>query len=172
MLARTRSVAGRSHRPRRGARVLAAALLGWVTGCFGTPFPEPVSLGHGVYAFLGAREEPSRANRGHVANQGFIAAAEGVIVVDSGTNAAFGEHMLQAIRARTSKPVAIVILTQPVDEAIFGATVLQRHGGPILAHEAAAKLMAERCETCLKNLTRTLGEDVMGGTRVPRPDRV
>jgi glyoxylase-like metal-dependent hydrolase (beta-lactamase superfamily II) len=172
MLARRRRAPGRSRRARRGARVLVAALLAWAAGAFGAPFPEPVSLGHGVYAFLGTREEPSRANRGHVANQGFIAAAEGVIVIDSGSNAAFAEHMLQAIRARTSKPLAIVILTQPVDAAIFGATVLQRHGGPVLAHEAAAKLMAERCETCLKNLTSALGEGVMGGTRLPRPDRV
>jgi glyoxylase-like metal-dependent hydrolase (beta-lactamase superfamily II) len=170
MLAR---VPGAADRPRRAWRcALAAALLAWPGGAFASPFPEPVSLGHGVYAFVGAREEPSRANRGHVANQAFITAPEGVIVIDSGSNAAFAEHMLRAIRARTGKPLAIVILTQPVDDAIFGATVLQHHGGSVLAHEAAAKLMGERCETCLKSLTSALGDDVMGGTRLPRPDRV
>jgi glyoxylase-like metal-dependent hydrolase (beta-lactamase superfamily II) len=80
--------------------------------------------------------------------------------------------MLAAIRARTGKPTAIVILTGPVDAAIFGATVFQRHGVPVLAHEAAAKLIAERCHACLRNLANRLGEDVMAGTRVPRPDRL
>jgi glyoxylase-like metal-dependent hydrolase (beta-lactamase superfamily II) len=172
MLARGCRVASRPQRARLGARVCAAVLLAWASGGLGAPFPEPVGLGHDVYAFLGAPEEPSRANRGQVANQAFIAAADGVIVIDSGASAAFAAHMLRAIRARTGKPLAMVIVTRPADDAIFGATVLQRHGAVVLAHAAAARLIAERCATCLDNLTRALGADAMDGTRVPRPDRV
>src|SRR6185503_8310752 len=135
------------------------------------PFPEPVELGHGVHVFFGAREEASRANGGHVANQGFIVARGGVIVIDSGLSAAFAEHMLRAIRARTAKPLALVILTWPVDEAIFGAAFFQQQGTQVLAHEAAARLIAERCQRCLEQRTRALGEELMAGTRVPRPDR-
>ena len=151
---------------------LAAALISWVAECSGAPFPEPVDLGHGVHVFFGAPEEASQANRGHVANQGFIIAATGVIVIDTGLSAAFGKHMLRAIRARTEKPLAIVILTWPMDEAIFGATVFQQHGAPVLAHEAAAQLIAERCQVCLGNRTTALGAQLMAGTRVPRPDRL
>jgi glyoxylase-like metal-dependent hydrolase (beta-lactamase superfamily II) len=136
------------------------------------PFPEPVDLGHGVHVFLGAREEASSTNRGHVANQGFIVASGGVIVIDSGLSAAFAEHMLRAIRARTEKPLAVLILTWPMDEAVFGATLFQQHGVPVLAHEAAARLIAERCERCLENRTAALGAELMAGTRVPHPDRV
>jgi glyoxylase-like metal-dependent hydrolase (beta-lactamase superfamily II) len=149
---------------------LGAALAMTVAGA--APFPEPVDLGHGVHVFFGAREEASRENGGHVANQGFIVASGGVIVVDSGLNAAFAEHMLRAIRARTEKPLALVILTWPMDEAIFGASVFQQHGAPVLAHEAAARLIAERCQRCLENRTAALGGELMAGTRVPRPDRV
>ncbi len=156
----------------RGKGVIFAALLAAGGGCFGAPFAEPVALGGGAYVFLGAREEPSRANRGHVANQGFIVADTGVVVIDSGASAAFAEHMRRAISARTDRPVQLVILTRPTDAAIFGATVFQRHGTPILAHEAAAALIAERCATCLKNLQTALGEDIMTGTAVPRPDRL
>jgi glyoxylase-like metal-dependent hydrolase (beta-lactamase superfamily II) len=136
------------------------------------PFAEPVDLGHGVHVFLGAREEASGENAGHVANQGFIVASSGVIVIDSGLNAAFAEHMLRAIRARTEKPLALVILTWPMDEAIFGASAFQQHGAPVLAHEAAARLIAERCQRCLESRTAALGAERMAGTRVPRPDRL
>ena len=156
----------------RGRHLLAASFLVWGAGALGAPFPAPVSLGDGAYVFFGAREEPSRANQGHVANQGFIVTRDGVIIVDSGASAAFAEHMLRAIRARTDKSVVLVILTRPTDEAIFGAAVFQQQGASILAHRAASQLIAERCETCLKNLTSVLGEDLMAGTRVPRPDRV
>src|SRR5215468_8089421 len=156
----------------RGRLLLVASSLLWGAGALGAPFPEPVSLGRGAYVFFGALEEPSRANQGHVANQGFIVADDGVIIVDTGASAAFAEHMLRAIRARTDKAVVLVILTRPIDEAIFGAAVFQQQGASILAHRAASQLIAERCETCLKNLTSVLGEDLMAGTRVPRPDRV
>ena len=36
-------------------------------------------------------------------------------------------------------------------------------------HRSAARLMAARCENCLKTLIRVLGADEMTGTRVIRP---
>jgi len=154
------------------ARALAVLGIAAASLAAAAPFPEPVNLGRGVHVFLGAREEASRENAGHIANQGFIVAADGVIVIDSGLSAAFAEHMLRAIRARTGKPLALVILTWPMDEAIFGASVFQQNGVPVLAHEAAARLIAERCQRCLESRTTALGLELMAGTRVPRPDRV
>src|SRR5262245_25849346 len=155
------------------ARVLAGLFAAFaVSLARAAPYPEPIDLGHGVYVFVGAREEASRANGGHIANEGFIVAAEGVIVIDSGLSAGFAAHMSSVIRARTAKPVALVILTWPMDEAIFGAARFQDAGAPVLAHEAAARLIAERCERCLAQRRTSLGDDIMAGTRVPRPDRV
>jgi glyoxylase-like metal-dependent hydrolase (beta-lactamase superfamily II) len=155
------------------ARAIAALAAGSIAStAHAAPYPEPIDLGHGVHVFVGAREEASRANGGHVANQGFIVAADGVIVIDSGLSAGFAAHMLRAIRARTGKPLALVILTWPMDEAIFGAALFQDRGAPVLAHDAAARLIAERCERCLAQRRTALGEELMAGTRVPRPDRV
>ena len=154
------------------ARGLLATVAAWTTGSFATPFPEPVELGPGAYVFFGAREEPRRSNRGHVSNQGFIVAASGVIVIDSGSTPVFARHMIAAIRARTAKPLAFVVLTRPVDDAIFGATVFQQHGARLVAHEAAAQVIAERCALCLRNLAAELGEDLTAGAGVPRLDRV
>jgi glyoxylase-like metal-dependent hydrolase (beta-lactamase superfamily II) len=150
---------------------LLAAAMGAALECWAAPFPEPVDLGQGVHLFLGAREEASAENGGHVANQAFIVAPGGVIVIDTGLSAAFARHMLRAIRARTDKPVAVVILTWPMDEAVFGASVFQEQGAQVLAHDAAARLIAERCQICLERRIATLGAERMAGTRVPRPDR-
>src|SRR5205814_4526368 len=114
------------------AALFAAASIAGVAECRAAPFPEPVDLGHGVHVFVGAREEASPANGGHVANQAFIVAAAGVIVIDTGLSAAFARHMLRAIRARTEKRVAVVILTWPMDEAVFGASVFQEQGAEVL----------------------------------------
>ena len=155
------------------ARAIAAIATGFIASTgHAAPYPEPIDLGHGAHVLVGAREEASRANGAHVANQGFIVAASGVIVIDSGLSAGFAAHMLRAIRARTGKPLALVILTWPVDEAIFGAALFQDRGAPVLAHEAAARLIAERCEGCLAQRRKALGDELMAGTRVPRPDRV
>jgi glyoxylase-like metal-dependent hydrolase (beta-lactamase superfamily II) len=147
-------------------------VLVWACASSASPVIEAVDAAHGVYAFFGAREAPSRANGGHVANQAIIVATGGVIVIDSGASALHAERMWRAIRSQTDKPLAALILTRPVDDAIFGATVLQQHGAELLAHEDAAHLIATRCEICRKNLADALGDDVMTGTRVPRPDRV
>jgi glyoxylase-like metal-dependent hydrolase (beta-lactamase superfamily II) len=155
------------------ARALAAFALAIVASAAHTaPYPEAIDLGHGVHVFVGALEEANRTNGGHIANQGFIVGAEGVIVIDSGLSAGFAEHMLHVIRSRTDKPLALVILTWPMDEAIFGAAVFQRRGAQVLAHEAAARLMAERCERCLAQRRTSLGDELMAGTQVPRPDRL
>jgi glyoxylase-like metal-dependent hydrolase (beta-lactamase superfamily II) len=155
----------------RALAALAAACLAASLGA-AAPFPEPVAVGNGVHVFFGAREEASRTNGGHIANQGFIIAPRGVIVIDSGLSAAFAEHMLRAIRARTEKPLAILILTWPMDEAIFGAAVFQDQGVQVYAHEAASRLIAERCQRCLESRTAALGAEIMAGTRVPRPQRL
>jgi glyoxylase-like metal-dependent hydrolase (beta-lactamase superfamily II) len=154
--------------------MLALGLLAAIaiTECRAAPYPEPVDLGQGVHVFFGAREEASAANGGHVANQAFIIAAAGVIVIDTGLNAAFARHMLRAIRARTDKPVAAVILTWPMDEAVFGASVFQEQGAEVLAHEAAARLIAERCQVCLERRTAALGPELMADTHLPRPGRL
>src|SRR3954453_15433959 len=99
-----------------GAGLPAAASIAAVADCCAAPFPEPVDLGHGGHVFLGARAEASPANGGPVANQAFILAPAGVIVIDTGLSAAFARHMLRAIRARTHKPGAVGGLTLPLAE--------------------------------------------------------
>ena len=53
----------------------------------------------------------------------------------------------------------------------MGSAAFAERGIPVIAHEASARLVTARCETCLKNLERILGEDVMRDTKVLAPPK-
>jgi glyoxylase-like metal-dependent hydrolase (beta-lactamase superfamily II) len=133
---------------------------------------DAISMGHGVYAFVGANAEASPANNGFVGNSGFIVGATGVVVIDTGASYAHGKAMLAAIEQITRKPVEVVILTHAVQDFVFGAAAFAERGIPMLAHRKTLDLMRARCEHCLENLRKVLGEDAMARTRLVLPQQV
>jgi len=142
------------------------------TGCatrgHGAPVAEPVAPG--VYLLRGSGGEVGPDNRGRIGNAGFIVGPGGVLVIDSGVSRRHGQALLVAIRRVTPLPVRQLVLTHVRQEFLFGATAFQDAGAQIAMHPAAARLMAGRCEGCLKTLQRVLGNDEMQGTRVVKPD--
>ncbi|SAL14024.1 beta-lactamase domain-containing protein [Caballeronia terrestris] len=133
--------------------------------------PAPVAIAEGVYVMLGDGDAVAPANRGIVANNGFIVGKSGVTVVDTGSSYRYGRAMIEAIRKLTPLPVELVIITHQAPEFVFGASAFRDKGVPILAQRRAAELIRERCAICLKNLQRTLGDEEMSGSRVTVPDR-
>jgi glyoxylase-like metal-dependent hydrolase (beta-lactamase superfamily II) len=125
-----------------------------------------------VYAVLGATGEPSLANSGRVGNSGFIVGPRGTVVVDTGLSYTQGRELLAAVAKVTQQPVRLVIITHGVQEYLFGSRAFAERHIPILAHRETAGLMRSRCETCLKNLRKLLGNRVMRGTRLVIPDRL
>ncbi len=125
-----------------------------------------------VYALIADQGDIEPANGGFVGNLGYLVGERGVVVIDAGISYGFGERMRATIAASTSLPVALVVLTDPIQEFHFGAAAFQDRGVPVLAHRDAAALIAQRCETCLKRLRVTLGDDAMAGSRVVVPDRL
>ena len=134
--------------------------------------PEPVSVAPGVYALIADKGEISTQNRGVVGNAGFIVGSSGVVVIDTGISYRYGNEMLASIASVTALPIELAIISHPVQEFLFGAAAFQERGIPVLAQQKAAELMRNRCEACLKNLRRLLGEDEMRGSRVVTPDRI
>lgn len=133
--------------------------------------PAAVEVAPGVFMVQGARGEADPANLGRIGNAGFIVGESGVIAVDSGTSYRQGAALLEAIGRVTTKPVRLVLITHARQEFLFGAMAYRERGIPVHMHRKAALLMASRCENCLKNLRRTLGEEEMRGTAVLKPDR-
>lgn len=126
----------------------------------------------GVYVLRGQAGEIDPANLGRTANIGFIVGPQGVLAIDSGVSRRQGEAMLAAIRRVTPLPIRQLVLTHVRQEFLFGAAAFQAAGVPTTMHPAAARLMAGRCEGCLKTLQRVLGADEMQGTRVIKPEHL
>jgi glyoxylase-like metal-dependent hydrolase (beta-lactamase superfamily II) len=133
--------------------------------------PRPMTVAPGVYVLRGTGDAVMPKNHGIVANNGFIVGPSGVAVIDTGSSYRYGRAMIEAIRGVTSLPIELVIITHQAPEFVFGASAFRDAGVPILAHRRTAELIRERCEICLRNLLRTLGEDEMSGSRVTVPDR-
>ena len=150
-------------------RLLLACLAFWSHLAFGI---QPIRVAPDVYAFVGTGGDVNPANRGFVANSGFIVGADGIIVIDSGTSYRHGLDMRAAIAKASRRPIRLVILTHAAQEFIFGAAAFQELGVPILAHRKSAEWMRARCETCLARLQRTLGRGFMHGSKVVTPNRL
>jgi glyoxylase-like metal-dependent hydrolase (beta-lactamase superfamily II) len=130
-----------------------------------------VRIDEGVYA-LQPGAEYAVAGLPRRANAAFVVGPLGVVVIDTGISHREGREILSAVRRVTRRPVRLAILTHPDQEVIFGASAFQADGIPVLMHRSAARIVAGRCETCLRNLKATLGEDAMAATRVVTPDRL
>jgi glyoxylase-like metal-dependent hydrolase (beta-lactamase superfamily II) len=154
------------------AAALAFAAMSAFPGCatVGTD-PAPVRVGDGVYLIRGSAGLATPANRGRIGNAGFIVGDSGVLVVDTGTSLEQGRAILAAVRQVTDKPVRLALITHTQPDFLFGAAAFQAAGIPVQMHVRASRLMASRCETCLKNLRLTLGEAEMRGTTTFKPDR-
>jgi len=158
----------------RAAIALLAAVLAWPA--LATPVsdaarpPAPIELAAGVYMLPGSGGEPDATNLGRVGNAGFIVGRSGVLAIDTGTSYLHGRALLAAIHSVTEQPVRLVLITHTRQEFLFGAAAFREQGIPIAMQQAAAALMATRCDTCLKTLRTTVGEDAMRGTRLFTPD--
>ena len=148
-----------------------AAALAFASGCADAAAHKTTRIADGVYALQpGARiaGEPWRRR----ANVVFVVGPRGVAVIDTGISYREGREIVAAVRGVTRQPIRLAILTHPGQEAVFGAAAFQALGIPVVMQRQAAALVAARCETCLRNLKASLGDDAMAGTRVVEPDRL
>jgi glyoxylase-like metal-dependent hydrolase (beta-lactamase superfamily II) len=153
--------------------IKACALL-FLIGCAtagNNNVPRAIALADGVYLLPGSAGAADDNNLGRIGNAGFIVGDSGVIAIDTGTSYAHGRALLAAIRAVTDKPVKLALVTHTRPEFLFGGAAFREAGIPIRTHTRTARLMAARCETCLKTLRQTLGEAPMQGTAMYKPDQ-
>jgi glyoxylase-like metal-dependent hydrolase (beta-lactamase superfamily II) len=154
--------------------LLKALALLLVIGCTtvgGNAEPRAFAIADGVYLLPGSAGAADEKNLGRIGNAGFIVGDSGVIAIDTGTSYAHGQALLAAIRAVTDKPVKLALLTHTRPEFLFGGMAFRDAGIPTRTHKAMARLMAARCETCLKTLRQTVGEAPMHGTAMYKPDQ-
>ena len=94
-----------------------------------------------------------------------------MLVVDTGTSFAHGQALLAAIAAVTDKPVKLALVTHVRPEFLFGGSAFQARGIPVAMTDRSARLMASRCETCLKTLRQVVAAAPLAGTAMYKPDQ-
>ena len=135
----------------------------------GEPELRPAEVAQGIYALIGATGEAGPENGGRIGNSGFLVGPDGTIVVNTGSSYAHGRQLIELAERTGGRPVVLAVLLQPLQEFVMGSAAFAERGIPVLAHAATAQLVTARCDTCLANLKRLLGEDALRGTRVLRP---
>lgn len=123
----------------------------------------------GVYVVPGSLRGADVRNRGAVGNSGFIATPSGTVVVNTGGSYGLGRELLALAERTTAQPVVAAIITNGRPEFLMGAAAFTDRGIAVLAHEETARLIAQRCEVCLRRLRATLGDALMAGTRLVVP---
>jgi len=141
-------------------------------GCATPQAPGTVrAVADGVYVVAGSGGVADEHNLGRIGNAGFIVGPDGVIAVDTGTSYAHGRALLETIATVTPQPVRLALVTHTRPEFLFGGAAFRERGIPIRMHERCARLMASRCETCLKTLRQQVGEPALAGTAMYVPDQ-
>lgn len=147
---------------------------GLLAGCAAVPAAAPgraLQLAPGVYMVPGSGGVADEHNLGRIGNAGFVVGDSGVVAIDTGTSLAHGRALLATIRSVTDLPVKLALVTHTRPEFLFGGAAFRERGIPIRMHARTARLMASRCETCLKALRQQVGEGPMQGTTMYKADQ-
>jgi quinoprotein relay system zinc metallohydrolase 2 len=123
----------------------------------------------GAFVRQGATALPDSANRGAIANIGFIIGSESVAVIDTGGSLCDGLALRAAVRARTALPVRTVINTHFHPDHIFGNAAFAGPEVAIIAHYNLPRSLAERGEHYLRSYGDQIGAAAMQGTQIVPP---
>lgn len=153
-------------------RVLLAVLLMLSAAAPATDFDYGLvarNVAKDVYAFVGRTEDFTMANGGNIVNSGFIVAAEGVVVIDTGSSLRYGQQMRSAIAGIAGgKPIILTINTHHHPDHFLGNQAFT--DSPIGALPETRQGIATEGNVFAENLFRLTG-DWMKGTEVVVPTR-
>ena len=169
----SRGQTGRSAR-RLGACVPLSGLLAGLTLLLVAVYPGIAAaadldireVAPGTWALIGHTEDLSPQNAGNIANAGFIATPEGVVVIDTSASKALGEAWRAAIAARSQAPIVRVFNTHLHPDHMLGNQAFPAEALATLP--ATRQAMHDVGEAFNDNLYRMVGE-AMKGTNVAVP---
>lgn len=136
------------------ADVLAAAAL---------PDVRVQHINQRVYALLGPIDVPNKENLGYMNNSLVIIGDSGVILVDSGSHRAVGEHIGKAIARITPKPVTHVLITHHHGDHHLGSIAFA--GAQVISSSNCAQEITDNGPGMVSWMARVTGLDL--GTTKP-----
>lgn len=125
---------------------------------------NPVKVGDGVYAVVGDLGGQTYENEGLNANLGFVVGRDGVLVINTGPTRRVAEALHRAIKTVTTSPVKWVVNVNSQNHYWHGNGYFASPGVPVIAHEAAVKIMRENGNTQLEGNRSELKEKAAGTT--------
>jgi quinoprotein relay system zinc metallohydrolase 2 len=130
----------------------------------------------GVFVHEGVHALMNAANRGAIANVGFVVGEKSVAVVDTGGSVATGRALLAAVRARTDRPVSHVVNTHMHPDHVFGNAAFLEAGpggaAPVfVGHRRLAAALSSRAGHYLRANAEAMGEALIGEVAIVLPDR-
>lgn len=135
------------------------------------PALEVEEVAPGVFAHIGAIEEPDPRNGGDVANLGFVVGDQSVAVIDAGTTRHVAEGLWRAIRQHTDLPVSHLILTHMHPDHVLGAPLFADAGAQVIGHENLPRALADRQEGYLLRLGQEIGAAGFEGSGIAPVDQ-
>ncbi len=158
-----------------GASLLLGAGLANAAGADPAECNQPahvVQVAPGAFVRQGATAMPDPANRGAIANIGFVIGKGSVAVIDTGGSLCDGERLRAAISARTQLPVKYVINTHVHPDHIFGNAAFAAGGTVFIAHHNLPRALSERGGHYLHSWGEQIGAAAMEGTKIVAPTRL
>lgn len=120
----------------------------------------------GLLVHVGLHEDFTSANRGGIANLAVLIGEQAVAVVDAGGSPAQARDVLDAIRARTDRPIRHLILTHHHPDHVMGAIVFRTVGAWVWGHTRLEAALLDRFATYRAAMERLLGEAIAGAEPV------
>ena len=163
-----------------GPAIDRRALLGGFAGFTAATLPRTtraaplpiVEVAPGLFVHVGPHQDFTPANRGGIANLALIVGGEAVAVVDAGGSPAQARDFLEAIAARTDRPVRHAILTHHHPDHVMGAAVFRAIGARIWGHARLEAALLDRFTTYRAAMERLLGAAIAGAEPVPVEESV
>lgn len=152
-------------------RILALAAVAAIAAPSASVAADPVfgvdTLADGVYVHVGAQEIATAANRGDIANIGFVVGERCVAVIDTGGSFKVGAALRAAIGRTTPKPICYVINTHVHPDHLFGNAAFVDSGAEFVGHAKLSAALAARAASYTAGLERELGAQAQGSRIVP-----
>jgi quinoprotein relay system zinc metallohydrolase 2 len=111
----------------------------------------------------------SAANRGAIANVGFIVGEEAVAIIDTGGSIAAGEALLQAVRAETHLPVRFVVNTHMHPDHVLGNQAFEPLRPVFVGATRLPAALSARGAHYLEATGALIGKPLAADTRIVSP---